>query len=266
MAMRVSYLWHQTANRNYGWSENFWNTVNTFEAAEPLALKLRDILMGIHGFTAVQGNIRLQMTTAPFLTRLLRYPRTGNQAVADTDLADLPTTALLLECTNEDGRTVRQWLRGIWDDVIKVSGIYTPTADFIGRITALYNELTRGAAGWSLRTKDKAQAKKVIETLTATGLATVTGHGYQEGDKVRIYNSGMIRVDHMWRVTVPTANTFRLAGWTELNGLRPYNLVGLVQKYVPVYDAIKRAIVDISASHKTGRPFGLPSGRRRVKL
>jgi hypothetical protein len=266
MPFRVSIFFAQQSDLASGWSENFWNTGTDLSSAKTAGDKLAHALNGFHGNQSVLTTMRISDPAKFRLVDITRYALAPLPPSRSDFGSDFQNTAGLLLLTGVGNYLTRQWLRGIPDGNIALGGKYSPLSGSVTAFNKVRGELVNATNGWGLRRQDRSTPKKVLQAISQAGVCTVANHGYNTNDKIRISRAkGTFHVNGVWQVVAIDANTFSLIGWVQPTIPGVYLGNGTCQLQSAVYVAVIDAKIDRATSHKTGRPFGLASGRRRVK-
>ena len=260
---RVSFFWTQQADRLGGWSENFWNNLTSFSAAQTAALALQTALWNSKGNGVLGPYIRISQVGNFRSAQVINTNLTSTATGASSD-ADYPTTALLLFLASTQPYFSRQWLRGNPDNQVSSGGHFTPTAGYVTLINAITNILVTASNGWVLRNLNQGSAKQLITAVTLAGVVTVPAHGFATGNTIRISRTGGIPgLNALWKITVIDSNTFQLVGVPVGGFTGGYTKPGTAQLQSFIYQAITGGGIARASKHNVGRPFGQLTGRRR---
>lgn len=271
MAFKVTFFCTQQSTKTAGWTCNFWNTSADFAACKLRAEDLATYLNGIMGVGAVPVSIRMSEIGA--FRRIefsdLALPQLPLSATNDPDY---PATALLLRLrttTSALRYTTRQWIRGIPDSDVRSSGRFQPIATHIRNYNAFKAQLLLATNSWAMRVLVKTTPILDVDLITAAGVVTIPGHGYNAllvPRKVRISRAkNMAYANKVWRITNLTTDTFQLVGWDPPASLGTYQGGGKSQAQLYDEIAFNEAEFVRATSHKTGRPSNVLSGRRRAR-
>lgn len=270
MPNRVSFFNQQQSSKLGGWSENLWINEDNVDIVEANALVLRGLMSNAKGIQVILPSIRISSTPANRLVRNVTIPTAPGSSSGGTPDADYPNTALQFKFTAAGGYSVTNWMRGIPDAQISNSGNYVPTGAYTSKINAMFAALKTSSNAWSLRVLDRTTPKQTVTKVDlTTGVVTCPAHGYGPAgttQRVRLQGFATPKVlNKIWRITVIDADTFQLAFWTALptqpvTGNNPYS-----RRQVYIFVQISGASVVRATSHRTGRPTGQLTGRRRAK-
>lgn len=266
MPFRVSFFFAQANAQNCGWSENFWNRLSTLDEVAAAADSMQPRIVAPKGDPVQCPYARISTVGVSRQVYIRNYaPRTTSNPLTSPNASDYQNTALLLKMNALPNYINRQWTRGNPDYVVSEAGQYTPTGAFLALFNAFVSELTSSAKGWSLRKLDATLPRKSINAIGLTGIVTAPGHGLAANDIVRI---ALVKKETawngIWRVaTAIDANTFQLVPEGAYPAGVPSLKTAYVQKQSSTYIQISSAVVQRVSSHRTGRPFGLATGRRR---
>jgi len=257
---RVSYIMSQAASRPTGWSENFWCSSASLNAAIASANIVLPRLMSIHGEQTICTDLRVVELGVNRIGRLISVNANGGEAAS---ASDYPTTCLYIQMTGAGGRKTGQWIKGIWDDIVVTGGVFINEKNyrqFFGKFASTVAE------NFGMRVLAPQAQKDVLGLNPATGAMTVNAHGYATGDNVRI--SGVLPgpsnyANRIWKIIVTDANTFTVLGW---NPPLDYAFqLGAAKARLQAYQII--GIDNVSfmriSKRNVGRPFGAPRGRRQ---
>jgi hypothetical protein len=124
--------------------------------------------------------------------------------------------------------------------------------------------MVNGSYGFKVLQQGPANPRRVITVIVLGVITTQTPHGFVVGDLVkvsRVRGTGNLP-NGKWRVaTVPDATHFTLQGWDFANFI--YDRGGIAQKQVYVLTKDTEVFLRRFGSHRRGRPFDSPVGRRR---
>lgn len=274
MPFRVSYFTIQQTGKLGGWSQNFWNSASDLSVTKANAESLYSKMGLIQGAQPYMPAYRISdITTFRNVTNVLHPGATSVPVSSSNPDADYPSTALSLKMTAALNYVTRQWLRGLPDQIIALSGTYQPSRlpGYTTKINNFFAELKLPSNGWSMHVLDRSVLPKVLtNVVVASGVVTVPNHGFgASGDvvKVRIKGTtGYRPLNAIWRSTIIDSNTIQLNFWTPqpstvvIGGANP---TARLQSYILV--PIQNVEVVRATSHRTGRPTDLLGGRRRAR-
>lgn len=265
MPFRVSYGFQMQAEKLGGWTENFWSALPDLPSVETALNQLKPKLVNAHGNAVIMNEIRISNADTFRDVKVLLV----NASIVGTPVAteaDYPTNALLLKLTGQGNYVTRQWIKGIWDSIIRDNGRYVPTANYIAVMNQIFAELLNSSRGWVMRVTDRGVPFKPVKDITQAGVVTVTNHGYADNAKVRISRvKGLTQANDLWRITRLDADTFQLQGWVAPVPASPYLGRGLARLTQFIYVPIQQAVIVRATEHAVGRPLGLLSGRRKSR-
>jgi len=266
MPFRVSIFFTQQQDLLGGWSENFWNSKTDLAAARTAGNALALALNGFHGNQTQLIAMRISDPASFRAVDITRYALAVQPPSRGDFGSDFVTTAGLLVLGANPNYITRQWLRGIPDGDIAFGGRWSPLPTSVTAFGGVRTLLTNTSNGWVLKKQNRDTLKKVIQAVTQAGVVTCTGHGLASNDRTRISRAkGTFIINRVWQVTVIDPNTFQLIGFVQPAVPAVYLGNGTSQAQIPIYPAIGSADISRATSHRTGRPFGQLSGRRRVR-
>jgi len=264
MPFRVSIFFAQQSDLLSGWSENFWNGATDLAPVKAAGNALALALNAFHGLQSVLTTMRISDPDRFRLVDITRFALSPQPPSRGDLSSDFVNTAALLKLVGAGNYVTTQWLRGIPDGDIAFGGRWSPLAGSLTRFNAVRGLLLSGSNNWQLRRQDRTVPKKVIQAISQAGVVTVANHGYTTNDKVRISRSkGTFVVNKVWQIVSLDTNTFQLIGFQTPTIPAVYLGNGTAQKQVPIYVAITDASIPRASSHRSGRPFGQSSGRRK---
>lgn len=266
MPFRVSFFFAESNARNCGWSESFWSLLSNLNQVQAATDLLQPIMLAFRGNPVQCPYARISTVGVTRQVSIRNYqPFPYVLPVSSSPVpADFQNTALLMKLTALPNYITQQWLRGCPDAEVSNAGQYTPDSYFLNGFNALVAALTNASNGWALQKLDPGQPKKFISNVTTTGLITCAGHGLATDDNTRIRGARSVAgLDGVWRVTVLTADTFQIRT-TQTFNVASANLSNATsQKQAHTYVSIGGATIVRATGHRTGRPFGLATGRRK---
>jgi hypothetical protein len=273
-AYKLSLFYVHNAERDAGWSENWYTSVSDLTTIEGnpnewqsgLAGKLALASMRLHGRTAFVKYVRIAELAAPRRTRVVNTRLQYNPQVPGTETweTDQTTSGLNLRVFAGNGVNSDHQLRGIPDGMIGQNGRFRPTDDYFGRLGEFH--LFRAQNNIVVRFKDESQQKKPIEAITQTGIVTITNHGYNTNDLVRV---GLLRglevFNGVWRINRIDANQFQLRFAVATTDVLRNSPSSYAQKLG--FDSIGPDSWEITfaTSHKVGKPTRVRVGRRTAR-
>jgi hypothetical protein len=266
MPFRCSFFFSQQNAQNAGWSESFWSRLSTLDEVSNAAIAMQPMILAPKGDPVQCPYVRISTVGVARQVYILNFsPRTITNPATSANAADFQNTGLLLKMTGLPNYINRQWDRGNPDYVVSAAGQYTPTGAFLALLNAFFAQLTSSGQGWSLRKLDAAQLKISINNISGTGLVTSPGHGLAGNDMVRISGVKLVTGwNTIWRVaTAIDANNYQLVAQGAFPSGTPNFTKAKSQKQAETYVQISNCSVQRVTSHRTGRPFGLATGRRR---
>lgn len=262
----------QTGSRLAGWSDNFWSQNSELSGVVTATEELRNRLNAITGKETKLPSARISSADSFRNVRLVTYNTTGSVTAAQ--IADYPSTALLLKLSAPGPYTTRQWIRGIPDDVVQDGGTYNPSGltGWSAKLNTFLGTLTDSGNLWSIRALNRnTPTTPVTNVALATGIVTAPAHGLgAAGAIVRVRVKGFIvprGLNKVWKATILTDSTLQLNFYTpptQVN-LAPYAITPTVRLQTYIYVQIAEAVIDRVTSHYTGRPIELLGGRRRTR-
>lgn len=183
--------------------------------------------------------------------------------------SDTPATALLIFMNDVTSLKHKfLFMRGIWDSVVKIGGLYQPTTAYIANFNAWAAEVRAGGWGWNgAATKIEQLVTNVVQnvdkTVTVTlgaelfpvprpDFATVRISGVQGA--VQLNGSQVVRVNDGTHFT--TKFPIAMFPWT-VGGKVTYTVKGFVAAFGVGVERI--------TERKPGRPSYKSVGRRRAR-
>jgi hypothetical protein len=266
MPWRVSFFSQVQQARLGGWSENFWNTLSDLSAVTAAATLLRLRLLGVKGAPVQTPNIRISDIAHFREVTILNFPFTVYASPTTVTEVDFVTTAALLKLKAAPNYVTRQWLRGLFDEDTDGGGYFKPVPVDVIAYQTLFTLLADASQGWALRRLDRSTPKKYINAISVAGVVTCLGHGFVTDDYVRLSRVASPKlVNAIWRITKIDNDSFSLNGFPLQTVSPQITKSSIAQKQAYTFVQIANASVDRTTSHKTGRPFGQLSGRRRTR-
>lgn len=266
MPYRVSFRFQQQSAKMGGWTENFWSNLGSIPAVDAEVQLLQPALDSLHGNTSFMTGVRISnaLNFRDVLTRDIPIP--PGPFIAAGSESDYPTSALLYALMGTGQYKTVQWLRGIWDPIVRNGGYYQPTASFLTNLGLFRGRMLNAANGWCIRVADRTIPFRPIKDISQAGVVQVTGHGYADNSKVRISRcKGLTQANQIWRITRIDADSFSLQGWVQPNPAQPYLGNGVARQQVLIFVPVTGLSVVRATEHKVGRPLGQLSGRRTTR-
>lgn len=260
--------------RGSGWSESWYKStpgsdLSTAYDAYPLAVK-RAALCGKETFLEAT---RYSFTDVERDSLLSLWGDTLRGY--DGQESDAPTTALLLRCSTV-GLTARKfaYLRGIWDNVVKTGGLYTPTGPYVTRMSSFTEQLAADELGWlgaGVRTRQKITGMVLNSngTVSITFAGDLFGAGPWTERLVRIsgvacgtFPNGSVIMQPSANNAATTVKRIRALPW--LTGGRGTVVTTIFRVIGRTAAGVALAGVSRVVERKTGRAFFVSAGRRRA--
>lgn len=255
-----------------GWGENYWSEAATDAKVDTATSDLRDALAELKGTQTLLPSARISAVGVNGRqAHNLNFP--VNVGSGTTDVAsNYPTDALLLKLTTAGGLVNYQWMRGIFDGIVRDGGVYTPTGttNFLANLKSFFGVLKSSAGAWRLYKLDPTVPRQLVTDINlATGVIKAPAHGL--GNPKAIADgrlSGVLNprgINRVWSCLVIDSDSFQLIGYTPPidTGLKPAWIKAYIRPQKKVYSAISTCEIVRATSHYTGRPTGLLGGRRR---
>lgn len=270
----VSFFLQQRGDRTGGWTFNLWN-----QLTDETQLRFAIAAMG----SAIQIGTGLGCNVLK-----ARYSQAGSFRIADefkfvftTDIgtdhddnADYQTTAVNLRLMGAGKYNVNVWLSGIKDGFVFDAGRLNPAYNTSPSFQGIKTELTTPAKGWCLYALLKTRPKKLIESISNTGLVKSTAHGLTStvlGDptnpQVRVQRVKQNKYPNaIWSIVRVDADNFQLVGFDDPTpgGYKVKKAIVRPQVFGPVTIADVKPIR--ATSHRRGRPTDLLSGKAKAKV
>ncbi len=263
MPFRVSFFFEVKGDLSSGGSLNFWNNSGDVSAVVTAAKFLRTNLNNATGAGFNWPFIRIADVSNFRAVTPLKFVTNSVAGGTERD-ADFVNTAGLLKVYGPEPYVVSQWFRGLEDGSFNRDGRWLPQALQQNALNTVFATFTDSGWGWCIRTQNKQTPRKVIQAVTLGGIVTIDGHGYATADRVRISRTkGIPGLNQIWTVQRIDSNNFQLIAIPIGGFTGGYTGPGKAQLQVLLYQAIRKAEIVRATSHKTGRPFGLSSGRRK---
>jgi len=242
-----------------GWSETYFTTQNTSQ----LALNALNSLMPSRmSLSTPDVSCQYQRVSDEALFRdsnVSENVYTGTYSTGGT--SDPTFVALLFRLSASDYYRRSLFLRGVPDNLI-VAQLFQPGGTWVNN----YRQFQAALIGsWQIRAFLRLATTPLNGLLISnTGLVTtLQNHGIAVGNTVRfrrVITTPRTTGDHLV-IAVPSPTTFQLQQWKPaVTYANPF----IVQQSIIQGAQITQAIWERLVSRKTGRPFDLPRGRRRV--
>lgn len=266
---RVNFLWSQRAQRIAGWSENFWNAGSTLSQAVENASALGNLLTAIHGRQAILDCIRVTNVLDRRQSTLLEYAsgQSENLAVPSTYASDYPATAALIEVYLDGGFKTRQWLKGIYDDIVVDGGRFQNARDWQRKFDEFAAMLVNDANSWTGRIATNTTRFTITALDRATGIFTIPDNTFVTGDLVIVSGyrgKDASYLNKTWRVSNGGTNSITFTGWDpparlgEVTWSNPQ-----ARKLTYAYPDVTQCLFKRISKRDVGRPFAVLSGRRK---
>lgn len=260
-----------------GWSETWYFdfTGTLGDALSAIALKYAIKRTALLGQGAFIRALRVSDDEVRGDSRLLTF---ASEAEAPGEGVELPcgepedAYRVLIEAGTLHKRHV--WLHGIPDDWItyKVGGTPNdPVPEMVKRFEAL-RKIWLGPPAWILKTANHGPGNPTVPINNATALdgrrveldVPAIPMGLLAGDQVEVQGlTGSPGINSRHTVQFINAVTPVIRIFTP-NAGREINTTprARVRKYVPAYAEFDRVDLQVPTTHRVGRPFGAPRGRR----
>lgn len=266
MPWKVSIFWTAQADRLGGWSENFWNNIDSFDTVKAKAIALTQAFDKVHGTQTYATNIRISDITTPRNADNVPLVSAADPPADVSTSSDIQNTAANMRLFGAGNYSTSQWIRSCHDGDVNTGGRWNPlpsTANALGVVLGIMNS---AANGWCIRVQDRTVPRQLVSGASMAGIITVTGHGYASGQKVKITQAkGTMGINGVWRITVIDSNTFSLIGYQTPEDSPVYKGDGLVYKVSRILVPVTNLKIVRATSIKTGRPFGQLTGKAKKK-
>jgi hypothetical protein len=209
---------------------------------------------------SVIGNaIRVSVDTDPNLFQAVRL---GSVTGFYTTTRDITNMALFWNTFTSANRRKQAITRGTPDDCVS-NGVYTPTPAFATAATNWKTVLVSNQ--FCIRLIDLGNAIQDVQSIDGTGLLTTyADYGWVAADRLKFFRARTTDnkpIKKSYKIaTRLTGTTYQLVNWPA--GKTAFNVRARKLAYIPVPVSDIGAV--LATSRKTGRPFGLRAGRRRV--
>lgn len=256
-----------------GWTETFYLDRATRVAAYNSAAQVGLVRALMMGKGAVLEAIRTSDVIIPGDSDYVVVGNLGEDVVL-ADNRDLPETAWLIRADSAGLYRRMVYMRGLPDDWTRwnqVTSTWLPVAEFVQAFGAWSNEaLNQDFKIQAISKVDAAVNQKVVSNAAADGTGvtyTATAHGYAVNDKVkvsRLQGTGAKYANRVGIIDVVAANTFHFLAPDAVGQAILISKPGIARRQQIIYVSINSFTMLRPVSHKTGRAFFVPRGRRRV--
>lgn len=260
----VSLSWQQQVDRVGGWTENFWNNLDSQAAVYTKTIGLIHSLFNLKGNPAFCPRFRISevgkfRSAKPYKTQQLP----GNSVGPDT-ASDYPTTKLQVKFTGSTIQATTQWLGGLRDRDFSGGGFWLPQGASVNFWNSLVTTLTTIGNGWNIYVLDPSVVPFNITAIDpATGIVTTVGANILDQAKVRVKGvRGLTTANGIWRVTKVADQQYRLQGWVSTTQPMTKSNAS-IRAQIYAGQPISKVEAIQSTSHKVGKPTGLLGGRRK---
>lgn len=242
-----------------GWSETWFRDEANLNSAQTPLLSLVTNRLAMCPSTVTFVGTRISVVENP---AVFRISRNNNSAGTYSNTRDVTNMAILWACVTNLYARRQIYTRGTPDDCV-VAGNYLPTSAFASAASAWANNII--ANGWAIRTIDRTQPIRPISTVDTAGVMTLlSDHGWVVGDVLKFQRARFTDgtpVKKTYTIGVRTSGTnYTLVGWPAGKTL----LNVRARKLTYFLDPPTFIAANTATTRKTGRPFGLRAGRRRV--
>lgn len=256
------------AARNSGWSETYFHNAATFTSqliADFEELVSRRLALSSDDVSIVHCRLSddlVRRDAVPVSVPAFAAHNSGYEGNTDFTFVSALTR---ITASNILSRNL--YLRGIPDGLTHTAIGKITDPSWVQAFNRLKSWLTTGR--FCLKAIDRnLNANRPIESFTLTTgdqvVLQVTAHGLVTGQQIVVGNvRNMPSMNKVWRVTVVNANSFTLIGYPLANRNELVAGDGYFYKQIyalyPFTDMAQIRIV----SHRSGRVFGQPVGRRK---
>lgn len=255
-----------------GWSESLYKeaTLHSFAMQEAQLYRAKRVTM--LSAPAVMTFIRVSDTAIQGDALLVPVSPKDGSSFALESPSDAAWQSVLVRMSTQDQLNRRNmFLRGIPDAQAGNRVNFGPgglklSENFVTRFK-LWAKLLSDRQ-WKFLGVDTFEQFKNITNITTVLpgvpiILTVDAHGYADGDKVLVRNvAGLKGINTQWFITVPSANLISLVNSeNEVTGVHKFG--GQVRLTKLTDHLIEKSSVIKLTHRQTGRPFGLPVGRRK---
>lgn len=274
---KCTYSFQEQSELLGGWTESFYCSGSTLQSAATTARALLLARTAMMSAAVTIPYTRISQLGSSFRTvEKINNGPNGSTSLSFPSTNNIVNKGLLL-LTGAGGGYTQQWLGGIPGTQFGSTGRYQPTAGW----SSVLNTFLSTLAG-TFYVKKVAQAapyqKQTGVTVAGAGVFTCLNHGFATGQLVSMgrWPKGF-GVEGIWPVTVLTANTFTLQGWTVPAVLPTPTKSSYAQLYAWTFSVIltaQQAVtgqyfvpgIQRATSHRVGRPTGQYSGRRKARV
>jgi len=243
-----------------GWSETWFLDGNSLGTAQTAIGALGAARLAMCPASVQISATRISIVDQPAVFRVAG--RIGNGTYTTT--RDITNMAVFWTAVADDYTRRTVLTRGTPDDCV-VSGLYQPTPAFAAAAVGWASTLS--SQGFSIRAIDRAQPIYNIASVGATGIMTMFDANILVANDVvkffRSHTDSGKSILKKYRVGAKlTATTYQLLAWPD--GLIATNVKA--RKIGYVLSRPTTIYPRFASSRKTGRPFGLRAGRRKVTV
>ncbi len=267
MPFRVSFFYQlREGTKLGGWSVNLYNSAADQSTAIAKTNAMRELLYNLTANTVSLFAARVQDLGHFRAAELIPYTYSNlpsNQTVWDADQFNV---SALVKVQDAGTNITRFWIRGNPDDAVSGGGLWRPGGNLLTAWNRFFAALKDASNLWVQRKLISTAPKTFVQQITMAGVVTSVGHGLAAGNLTRIGRVQFPKtLNKVWRVASKIDNdNFTLTGPPTMTASAIVGASTYSQIQTYGFPVIASAIVDRVSSHKTGRPFGLLSGRRRV--
>jgi hypothetical protein len=262
---KLAYAFKHTADRVAGWTENFFVNVDTVDLAEETARSFGPLLLAIHGDQTIMSKCRISDPDGKVPGTLVRYGKQKVKALKEDSCSDFPTTSVTLELKGTDGRTTRQWIKGLREDAIMHGGFMALEGDFAAAFAKVESFLTAKDNKMCQRVFDDSFGGDDIIGLSTGGIVLSPAHGLTAKTFVKITGVEQPKyANRVWKAIPIDLNTFQLYKY-KLQAFSVTNGPGQWQVDAHKAQEIKTAVLIYASKRDVGRPSDVLGGRRTKK-
>lgn len=243
-----------------GWSETWFLDGSALATARSPLEALISARLSMCPATVSCLGYRISVVENPAIFTINRSLGVGTYA----NTRDITNMAVFWNAVTDDYSRRQIVTRGTPDDCV-VAGLYAPTSTFA---TAAVNWAAMIlAGGFGIRTQDRSNALFDIQSIDGTGaMITYADNGWDKPDSLKFFRARFSdgkALKKVYRIGTRTDGThYQLVGWPA--GKTATNVKA--RKLLYVLRRPTSIVQNVAASRKTGRPFGLRAGRRRVTV